>query len=149
MTTYSSSILKTWYVHVKMQDLCPNSTSDTGTKETFTADAVQKFLRENKIPVFIENGGMYTISIQRMQEGLNADFDSRDPTWRLYGYFLALDRNSQLSLLFGLGRRRKSHLCPLASRAIHHLRRRPAPPPRTRFATTMPTPLCSPLLKLP
>jgi hypothetical protein len=32
--------------------------SNTLTQKTLTADAVEKFLRENEIPVLIENGGM-------------------------------------------------------------------------------------------
>jgi hypothetical protein len=38
-------------------ELHANPYSNAHTKETFTADAVLKFLHENKIPVFIENGG--------------------------------------------------------------------------------------------
>jgi hypothetical protein len=38
-------------------ELHANSYSNARTKETLTADAVLKFLHENKIPVLIENGG--------------------------------------------------------------------------------------------
>jgi hypothetical protein len=38
-------------------ELRPNLYSNTRPKETLTADAVLKFLHENKIPVLIENGG--------------------------------------------------------------------------------------------
>jgi hypothetical protein len=38
-------------------ELCANSYSNARTKEMLTADAVLKFLRENNIPVLIENGG--------------------------------------------------------------------------------------------
>ena len=44
--------------------------------ETLTAEAVTTFLRENKMPVLIENGGIYFISIQGMWEVLNANFNS-------------------------------------------------------------------------
>jgi hypothetical protein len=59
-----------------MQGLYPNSNSNARTKETLTAEAVTTFLRENKIPVLIENGGIYSISILGMGEVLNADFNS-------------------------------------------------------------------------
>jgi hypothetical protein len=38
-------------------ELRANSYSNARTKETLTADAVLKFLHENKVPVLIENGG--------------------------------------------------------------------------------------------
>ena len=69
MTTFSSSNLKAWYVQVKTQVLYPNSTSNPRTKETLTADAVQKYLRENKFPVLIENGGMSYINTRNAGRG--------------------------------------------------------------------------------
>lgn len=47
--------------HLVRPNINTNSRADSynnaRTKETFTAYAVLKFLRENKIPVLIENGG--------------------------------------------------------------------------------------------
>jgi len=35
------------------------ATSKTRAQEAFTADAVERFLHENKVPVLIEDGGIY------------------------------------------------------------------------------------------
>jgi hypothetical protein len=72
-----------------MQDLCPNSTSNAHTKGTLTADAVQRFLRENNIPVLIENGGIRPYQHKECG-GLNADFDSRNPTGRRVQFIFSL-----------------------------------------------------------
>jgi predicted solute-binding protein len=60
----------------QMLDLSPlaNSTSTAHTKETFTADAVLKYLRENTIPVFVENGGMCPASLRCMPVGVKCYF---------------------------------------------------------------------------
>ena len=58
-----------------MQDLCPNSTSNTRTKEIFTADDAHTVLRY-KPPVFNEDGNISPISSQGTWEELNADFHS-------------------------------------------------------------------------
>ena len=73
MTTFGSS--KKRYVQIKMLDLSPlaNSTS-TAHKEALTADAVLKYLRENRIPVFIENGGMCPVSLRSMPVGVKCSF---------------------------------------------------------------------------
>ncbi len=73
ITTFGSS--KKRYIQVKMLDLSPlaNSTS-TAHKETLTADAVLKYLRENKIPVFLENGGMCPVSLRCMPVGVKCYF---------------------------------------------------------------------------
>lgn len=39
------------------------------TKETLTADAVLRFLHENKTPVLIENGGMLPVSYKEFGRG--------------------------------------------------------------------------------
>jgi len=48
--------------------------------EILTADAVEKFLHENQIPVITENGGMCPVSPQGTREEPNAGFDSRNHT---------------------------------------------------------------------
>jgi len=49
------------------------------TLETETPMYCRQFLREKQLPVLVENGGMsYAI---KKQEGLDASFDSRIPTW--------------------------------------------------------------------
>jgi hypothetical protein len=52
---------------------------DALAQEILTADAVEKFLRENRTPVHVENGGAYSASLQDMREALNSCFDSRNP----------------------------------------------------------------------
>ena len=71
-----------------MQVLFPNSISNLRIKEALTADAVQKYLRENKFSVLIENGGMSYINT-RCGEGLNADLTTAATLQGDgYGYFL-------------------------------------------------------------
>ena len=47
-------------------------------KDSLTQVAVEKLLREKKVPMLVENGGMCFVPPQGMQEELNATFDSHD-----------------------------------------------------------------------
>ncbi|KAF8474351.1 hypothetical protein DFH94DRAFT_695423 [Russula ochroleuca] len=61
--------------------LCPNLTSSVRMKETLTADAVQKFLRENKFSVLIENGAA---TLQGVGYGLFSHDRNPDTDFRLF-----------------------------------------------------------------
>ena len=52
------------------------STSNARAQDTFTADVVQRVLREKNIPVLIENGGTCPLSLQGVREVLNVSFDA-------------------------------------------------------------------------
>jgi hypothetical protein len=71
------SSLKTWYVQDETLDLCTNATSNVLSQKTFTADAVMQALRENRIPLLIENGGTCPVPFQGKREVLNPSSDSR------------------------------------------------------------------------
>lgn len=47
-------------------------------KDSLTQDAVEKFLREKRVSMLVENGGMCLVPLQGMQKGLNFTFDSHD-----------------------------------------------------------------------
>ena len=75
MMTFSLS--KAWYVQSQNAGIY-KSAIDALAQETLTADAIENFLREKKIPLRVENGGIYSVLLQEMQEGLNLSLDSRD-----------------------------------------------------------------------
>ena len=59
----------------------PKSVSNAFAQDTLTANAIEKFLRDEKMPLLIENGGVSCISNTSRNVGLSADFNSGNSTW--------------------------------------------------------------------
>ena len=81
-----------------MQNFRTNLNDNARTKGTLTADAVLKFLHENKIPVLIENGGKYPRSYKGCGRGLMLILAVATLQGEKYGlFFLRLDHSSKQS----------------------------------------------------
>ena len=60
--TFNSS--NTRYVQVKMLNLCTYSIRNARMKELPTRESVRSILRENKIPMLVENGSMCLVPLK-------------------------------------------------------------------------------------